>query len=1196
MTSQVCSPPCCTASVVTAHQWIIDCIDELNNCQWQVIYHGLYSDVVAAITESVFRLISFETESWLALVADLTEELAMIDDIREFADTETSPKLLEILPLLEKLIQLRSLIYAEEVEFAKQLIQDIRNSQGEIIKNYFFAEAVNSEIEASEKLMKKIEYERQLDSALRDATAMNYSCLDENEQVKYATVVNLTTSIVALQDTLQALGILSATYNRSLQQKIAVANVLLSGRRYLQMDESDVHITWKDYLKSFQSSVDSLRDEENQLDEGYLQEFQIIIEEMHRRMLLQGFNTILVAEVVIGNVDVDVHVESVVLSDMFHKCNQLILVLKSSYDNYPMNLRNLAKFARSMLQLRKYIHDNKVWNHEGLRQCIQRMQSTAHGGGMLLLNVEREFTLLKAEMAARESIKLLKHELQYIQINMTPEADSQLNVLVNLVPLQEAMEAAKGNVGEQSKQVMQVAAKVVILMTNLIQNETDKIDNQQMEIIVKGYAAQGLDSSNMEIIFDRVRTFNFLRSLNDLLMNHAEKPEELFREVQKIQASLKSLPEKFIPWLHTAFLYCYLSDALGRKSWIEIIEVSQEMDEYMSRDLQATLQAMLSEHTALDNNFSDAENFIKICTDYKLSGFHKAIQMKNEQDELEKVHRNQQLSPIESLKVQLRQEDMSKSMYGIGQMRKAGFSDTEICNLNFPARLLWAYNFEVNLLHKQQYPARELLHAGYTVPDLYRSGYTVFELFQSGVEIGQLLDLGLTLQQLRVAGIPDDRLFTSKAVSLSAIKEVECEPQKLFKMGFALSELVQAGFGVAELRGSGFSATEIFHAGHRDLQDFIHAGFSSARLTGVFPLKQLAGLGGLSFNELKKAGVQDHELAKVGFGGQVERRALMALYSSTDGPHWRIRTNWATNKPISQWYGISVEADHKGVEQVVSVDLVDNCLRGQLPEDLSQLRSLRRLRLASNPDLLVGDLPAGLLRLIHDNGVVTDILPYNAAQKLLGRKLSFQSVQQGDRGHPHPLPQASITSITSMHNLFALLPAESQQSEREALVEIFRSLHGPKWKNKLNWCSAQPVNKWYGVKVDKDGFVVELQLASNGLRGNLPDSIGSLQHLQVLDLRLNQIAGFIPQGLAYCFKLQNLHLQANKLCGGIPAVLQELTDLVVLDLRSNLLQGEFPYSSFENLQKLKYLGIYSNHVVANKDKLQQIVPTCKVIS
>jgi hypothetical protein len=52
--------------------------------------------------------------------------------------------------------------------------------------------------------------------------------------------------------------------------------------------------------------------------------------------------------------------------------------------------------------------------------------------------------------------------------------------------------------------------------------------------------------------------------------------------------------------------------------------------------------------------------------------------------------------------------------------------------------------------------------------------------------------------------------------------------------------------------------------------------------------------------------------------------ALTALYASTEGDHWFHNQNWLSNKPLGQWYGITVNIEGR----VVSVHLTFNNLNG----------------------------------------------------------------------------------------------------------------------------------------------------------------------------------------------------------------------------------------------------------------------------
>ncbi len=81
----------------------------------------------------------------------------------------------------------------------------------------------------------------------------------------------------------------------------------------------------------------------------------------------------------------------------------------------------------------------------------------------------------------------------------------------------------------------------------------------------------------------------------------------------------------------------------------------------------------------------------------------------------------------------------------------------------------------------------------------------------------------------------------------------------------------------------------------------------------------------------------------------LEYEALLAVYSSTDGPNWNNSENWLTQG--TGWYGVNIENGH-----VVRIDLSSNNLSGSLPPEIGNLSCLSMLNLRNNR--LVGSIPA----------------------------------------------------------------------------------------------------------------------------------------------------------------------------------------------------------------------------------------------
>lgn len=57
------------------------------------------------------------------------------------------------------------------------------------------------------------------------------------------------------------------------------------------------------------------------------------------------------------------------------------------------------------------------------------------------------------------------------------------------------------------------------------------------------------------------------------------------------------------------------------------------------------------------------------------------------------------------------------------------------------------------------------------------------------------------------------------------------------------------------------------------------------------------------------------------------------------------------------------------------------------------------------------------------------------------------------------------------------------QTDRDALLALYRSADGANWRRKANWDTDADLSDWSGVVVNGQGRVVELSLTSNNLRG-----------------------------------------------------------------------------------------------------------------
>ena len=210
-----------------------------------------------------------------------------------------------------------------------------------------------------------------------------------------------------------------------------------------------------------------------------------------------------------------------------------------------------------------------------------------------------------------------------------------------------------------------------------------------------------------------------------------------------------------------------------------------------------------------------------------------------------------------------------------------------------------------------------------------------------------------------------------------------------------------------------------------------------------------------------------------------DRAALVALYNATGGANWTDNTNWLTDAPLYQWYGVS--ADPNG--WVIHLYLDSNQLSGEIPAELANLTSLGALFLSHNR--LSGEIPEEL-------GSLTNL----HTLELNGNQLTGQ--------------------IPSELGSFPYL-------------QIFE-LNG----NRL----TGPIP----VELGNLTNLIKLSLSDNQLSGKIPPELGNLTNLTELSLSNNQLSGKIPAELGSLPNLWSVYLSNNQLTGCVPASLMSVLD------------------------------------------------------
>ena len=123
------------------------------------------------------------------------------------------------------------------------------------------------------------------------------------------------------------------------------------------------------------------------------------------------------------------------------------------------------------------------------------------------------------------------------------------------------------------------------------------------------------------------------------------------------------------------------------------------------------------------------------------------------------------------------------------------------------------------------------------------------------------------------------------------------------------------------------------------------------QLTGSIPswLVNLSALWELSLWSNQLIGTIPPEVAPA-----QDRAVLVVLYNATGGPNWTDSTNWLSSEPLSEWHGVSTDAQGR----VEELRLSANGLNGMIGAELEVLTHLTGLYLNDNE--LSGTIPAEL--------------------------------------------------------------------------------------------------------------------------------------------------------------------------------------------------------------------------------------------
>ncbi|OMO68921.1 hypothetical protein COLO4_29348 [Corchorus olitorius] len=250
--------------------------------------------------------------------------------------------------------------------------------------------------------------------------------------------------------------------------------------------------------------------------------------------------------------------------------------------------------------------------------------------------------------------------------------------------------------------------------------------------------------------------------------------------------------------------------------------------------------------------------------------------------------------------------------------------------------------------------------------------------------------------------------------------------------------------------------------------------------------------------------------------------------------------------------------------------LNDNQFEGLLPRSLAKCTSLAFLNVANNtlndtfPHWL-GSLPDLKVLVLRSNRFHGGLIENEIASYSFS---SLEVIDLSENMFTGSLPTIFFQNLTAMKS--GSIPSPPAPPVTEAASNPNAPVFNCSVGNLYRSCMPDPIY-WNYVEVVIKRFPQKLRVSNslkyrftiidfskNRFDGRIPEVLGELDSLKVLNLSSNHLTGSIPPLLVHMAAIESLDLSSNNLGGQIPPDLVYLASLAVLNLSHNNLVGPIP--------------------------------------
>ena len=308
--------------------------------------------------------------------------------------------------------------------------------------------------------------------------------------------------------------------------------------------------------------------------------------------------------------------------------------------------------------------------------------------------------------------------------------------------------------------------------------------------------------------------------------------------------------------------------------------------------------------------------------------------------------------------------------------------------------------------------------------------------------------------------------------------------------------------------------------------------------------------------------VKIEEVDTVALALAKEREALIAIYKALDGDNWTNNENWCSDKPVSEWYGVTTNNDKKVFSLYIEGNVSLNSERVIFPKEVKYLKNLTYLSLFStNVDSFPEEISTLNVQEIYSGNNIflylTEFAPLYKTNKLrifeIVGAYDDKYFMSDSYKYPSPIPDELLNNKDlqslglSACNLSGEIPEKLWELTNLRSISLYNN-NGIYLYGEISPAIANLHNLKY------------LSFFNINLKGGLPEEIYNLTQLEGLAIDCCYIGGQLSSNIQNLKKLRNLNLSQCDLEGCLPKELSilmegELTDCM---LSYNKLSGNIP--------------------------------------